>query len=90
MSLLGIIGAMEEEVIKLKEMMNEPELIKKSGMDFYKGTIEGKNVVVVKCGVGKVNAAMCTQTMIDVFNVDSIINTGIAVVIQNASAFQTV
>ena len=78
MSLLGIIGAMEEEVIKLKEMMTEPELIKKSGMDFYKGTIEGKNVVVVKCGVGKVNAAMCTQTMIDVFNVDSIINTGIA------------
>mgnify|MGYP004477417179 FL=1 len=65
MSLLGIIGAMEEEVIKLKEMMTEPELIKKSGMDFYKGTIEGKNVVVVKCGVGKVNAAMCTQTMID-------------------------
>ena len=49
MSLLGIIGAMEEEVIKLKEMMTEPELIKKSGMDFYKGTIEGKNVVVVKC-----------------------------------------
>jgi len=78
MSLLGIIGAMEEEVIKLKEMMTEPELIKKSGMDFYKGTIEGKNVVVVKCGVGKVNAAMCTQTMIDVFKVDSIINTGIA------------
>lgn len=47
-------------------------------MEFYKGQIHGRDVVVVKCGVGKVNAAMCTQSMIDIFDVDEIINTGIA------------
>ena len=76
--MLGIIGAMDEEVAKLKEMIENLQIIYKSGMDFFSGKIEGTDVVVVKCGVGKVNAAMCTQTMIDVFDVTGIINTGIA------------
>ena len=76
--MLGIIGAMDEEVAKLKEMIENPQIVYKSGMDFFSGKIEGTDVVVVKCGVGKVNAAMCTQTMIDVFDVTGIINTGIA------------
>ena len=42
------------------------------------GTIEGKDTVVVRCGIGKVNAAMCTQILIDLFNVDAVINTGVA------------
>ncbi len=76
--MLGIIGAMDEEVARLKEMISGLHIVQRAGMEFYKGQIHEKNVVVVKCGVGKVNAAMCTQAMIDLFSVDAIINTGIA------------
>ncbi|MGN0395059.1 MAG: 5'-methylthioadenosine/adenosylhomocysteine nucleosidase [Coprococcus sp.] len=76
--MLGIIGAMDEEVAKLKDMIEELQVIHKAGMDFYHGNIYNRQVVVVKCGVGKVNAAMCTQAMIDSFSVGAIINTGIA------------
>ena len=44
-------------------------------MDFYQGTIKDKNVVVVRSGIGKVNAAICAQILIDKFNVEGIINT---------------
>ena len=76
--MLGIIGAMDEEVARLKEMISGLHIVQRAGMEFYKGQISEKDVVVVKCGVGKVNAAMCTQSMIDLFSVDAIINTGIA------------
>jgi adenosylhomocysteine nucleosidase len=54
------------------------QVISAAGMEFYKGRLEGRNVVVVRCGVGKVNAAMCVQVLADRFEVDGIINTGIA------------
>lgn len=76
--MLGIIGAMDIEVDSLKEAMENQEIEQIAGMDFHKGKIEGKEVVVVKCGIGKVNAAMCTQTMCNVFGVDAVINTGVA------------
>lgn len=76
--MLGIIGAMLEEVAQLKEIMEQPEVVSVAGMDFYKGKISGKDVVVVRSGVSKVNAAVCTQILIDRFSVDAIINTGIA------------
>jgi adenosylhomocysteine nucleosidase len=76
--MLGIIGAMDEEVARLKEMIDGLQVTDKCGMSFYKGQIEGTDVVVVKCGVGKVNAAMCTQSLIDMYEVSAIINTGIA------------
>ena len=76
--MLGIIGAMDEEVAKLKEKMEQVHIIEKAGMQFYRGTLCDREVVVVKCGVGKVHAAMCTQAMIDLFPVDGIVNTGIA------------
>ena len=76
--MLGIIGAMDEEVAKLKEKMEQVHIIEKAGMQFYRGTLCDHEVVVVKCGVGKVHAAMCTQAMIDLFPVDGIVNTGIA------------
>lgn len=76
--MLGIIGAMDDEVARLKSMIEKLEIVSRAGMEFYKGMIEGTDVVVVKCGVGKVNAAMCTQAMIDIFSVDALINTGIA------------
>lgn len=75
---IGIIGAMDVEVAELIESM---ENIKKeiiSSITFYEGILQGKNVVVAKCGVGKVHAAVCAQTMILKFKPDSIINTGVA------------
>lgn len=76
--MLGIIGAMMEEVAQLKEIMEQAEVSSVAGMDFYKGKIGEKEVVVVRSGVSKVNAAACTQILIDRFHVDAIVNTGIA------------
>ena len=83
MSLIGIIGAMESEVAELKNLMSETDIREKAGMKFYRGVLEGKPAVVVQSGVGKVNAAMCTQILVDDFHVDYIINTGIAGSLQN-------
>ena len=78
MKSIGIIGAMEEEVAILKEKMEDVRIIKKASMDFYEGILAGKKVVVVRSGIGKVNAGICAQILADVFSVDAIINTGIA------------
>ena len=78
MKTIGIIGAMEVEVAILKEKMEDVRIIKKASMDFYEGILAGKKVVVVRAGIGKVNAGICAQILADVFSVDAIINTGIA------------
>ena len=78
MKTIGIIGAMEVEVAILKEKMEDVLIIKKASMDFYEGILAGKKVVVVRSGIGKVNAGICAQILADVFSVDAIINTGIA------------
>ena len=78
MSLVGIIGAMEEEVSALKEQMTEVSVTKKAGMEFCRGMLNGKPVVVVRSGIGKVNAGICTQILVDDYHVDCVINTGIA------------
>lgn len=78
MTKLGIIGAMQEEVeTLLAQMENKTELCK-AGSVFYEGMLEELPVVIVQCGVGKVNAAMCTQVLCDLFQVTHIVNTGIA------------
>ena len=74
----GVIGAMDEEVASLAEALTERRVRTVAGMDFYEGKLDGADAVVVKCGVGKVNAAACAQMLIDVFEVDRIINTGVA------------
>lgn len=74
----GIIGAMEEEVALLKERMDLEVVVKKASMEFYQGKLEGREVVIVRSGIGKVNAGICTQILVDVFNVSRVINTGIA------------
>ncbi len=76
--MIGIIGAMEEEVALLKEAMEIEEIISIASMDFCKGSFEGKEVVVVKSGIGKVNAGVCAQILVDKFSADLLINTGIA------------
>ena len=78
MSKLGIIGAMEQEITALKEAMEVQTVTTKANMDFYDGLLEGMPVVVVRSGIGKVNAAVCVQILADIFNVTHIINTGIA------------
>jgi adenosylhomocysteine nucleosidase len=75
---IGIIGAMEEEVAVLKQEMDIEEAVDYASMQFCKGTLCGKNVVIVRSGIGKVNAAICAQVLADKFNVDVLINTGIA------------
>ena len=78
MTKLGIIGAMEEEVETLLGLMENKQETEKAGSRFYNGTLEGLPVTVVQCGVGKVNAAMCTQILCDCFGVTCLVNTGIA------------
>ena len=75
---LGIIGAMDVEVATLKENMQSVTTHFRTGMTFFEGTLGGVDAVVVQCGVGKVNAAMCTQVLCDVFGVTHIVNTGVA------------
>ena len=76
--MLGIIGAMDEEVSQLKEYMTDTIIHKKASMEFYSGKLHGKDIVIVRSGIGKVNAAVCSQILIDDFHVDALINTGIA------------
>ncbi len=74
----GIIGAMDIEVEQLKKDMDIRREVKKAGMNFCEGVLNGQEVVVVRSGVGKVNAAVCAQILVDEFQVDAVINTGIA------------
>ena len=76
--MIGIICAMAVEVEGLKSMMDNRLDLDYAKIKFTMGTIEGKDVVAAECGVGKVNAAMCAQLMIDKFNPDLIINSGVA------------
>nr|WP_312578301.1 5'-methylthioadenosine/adenosylhomocysteine nucleosidase [Sedimentibacter sp.] len=78
MMITGIIGAMEIEVAELKELMEDILQEEISGITYYRGKIHGQDVVVAKCGVGKVHAAVCTQTMIIKYSPNVIINTGVA------------
>jgi adenosylhomocysteine nucleosidase len=76
--LVGIIGAMDMEVSGLISKMENTKSTVFGGMTFTEGKLCGKNVVISKCGIGKVFAAMCAQTMILKFAPDFIINSGVA------------
>lgn len=76
--MIGIIGAMEEEVTSLIEHMKIKKKVELASMEFCVGILDTKDVVVVKSGIGKVNAAVCAQVLIDRFSVKALINTGIA------------
>lgn len=76
--MIGIIGAMEQEVSRVVKAMTDVKSTKIAGMVFNGGKFCGKDVIVVKSGIGKVNAAICTQILATEFHVDTVINTGIA------------
>ena len=78
MTKLGIIGAMQVEIETLKDAVGNLTESCRTGMTFYEGTLEGLHVVIVQCGVGKVNAAMCAQILCSCYGVTHLVNTGIA------------
>ena len=75
---IGIIGAMDVEVKLLKENAVITRKTVKAGMEFCEGKLGDNDVVIVKCGMGKVNSGICAQMLIDLFNVSHIINSGVA------------
>lgn len=78
---IGIIGAMKNEIEKIQQSMNpgtDSKVQKIAGMEFVELMIGNKSVVAVQSGIGKVNAGICTQILADLFEVDLVINTGIA------------
>lgn len=76
--MIGIIGAMDIEVAILRDKMVNPTVETISGVDFIRGKLEGRGVVLARSGVGKVFAAICAQTMILKYGVKAIINSGVA------------
>ena len=76
--MIGIIGAMDEEVEKLKADITDAVTEVHNGLSFVTGQLNGQDVTVVRSGIGKVNAGACTAVLIDRFAVDCVINTGIA------------
>ncbi len=78
MKKLGIIGAMSIEVENLKKAMTDLQITNRADMEFYEGKLENLPAVVVQCGVGKVNAALCVQVLCDLYGVTHVVNTGVA------------
>lgn len=76
--MIGIIGALDVEIAGIKNLMTDVREETISKINFYIGKINGQDCVLAQCGVAKVNAAMCTQTMILMFKPKAIINTGVA------------
>ena len=75
---IGIIGALQAETNELISKMQEKSVKTIAGREFHEGELWNKPVVIVTCGIGKVNAAICTQILIDNFSVNRIIHTGVA------------
>lgn len=78
MKRIGIIGAMEIEVEELKKRMEVKAVKKIAGMEFCEGHYGDNEVIIVRSGIGKVNAAICTQLLADRYGAEMVINTGIA------------
>ena len=74
----GIIGAMDVEVAAIQAAMQHTTQTVISGIPFTAGTLYDREVILARCGIGKVNAAVCAQIMISVFGVTELINTGVA------------
>ena len=83
MSTIGIIGAMQEEIEFLKSKMEVMQIKNIINTEFYMGKMYGNSVILVRSGIGKVNAAACTQVLVDMYGIDYIINIGVAGAISN-------
>lgn len=76
--MIGIIGAMEEEIEILKNDISDLQTEKIAHVEIHKGNLYGKNVILMRSGIGKVNAAICATLLIQQYQPDMIINTGSA------------
>ncbi len=76
--ILGIIGAMQEEIELLLTKVKTEKTVEKAGLKFFVATYKGVKVVIVKSGIGKVNAALCAQILISEFAVTGVVNVGCA------------
>lgn len=75
--MIGIIAALEEELQAVLKHMTNVSVLKKAQMTFYTGNIGENKIALVRSGVGKVNAASCTQILIDLFDIEKVINVGV-------------
>lgn len=78
MQLVGIIGAMEQEIALLKQQLSNAKTVQIASFEFHLGELNGVNVVLVQSGIGKVTAAVATTLLISQFKPDCVINTGSA------------
>ena len=76
--MIGLISALEEELVLFKEHSDIDQVVSQSGIDFHFGNLAGQKVILLKCGVGKVNAAVATQLLIDRFGVNAVLFSGLA------------
>lgn len=81
--MIGIIGAMDEEISQITDKMTGVAVTETAGMTFNRGKLNGREIVAVRSGIGKVNAAICTQILAADFHADHIINTGVAGSLRN-------
>lgn len=78
MKTIGIIGAMPSELVDIRKALGGGKIEKHTTFEFHVNEFAEKKIVSVCCGIGKVNAALCAQNLIDIYNIDAIINAGIA------------
>ncbi len=90
MNKIGIISAMEVEANRIKSAMTDVVISNKAGLTFFEGKIGKTSVVLAVSGVGKVNASICVQTLINVYGVDFVINSGIAGSLQDKASHLSV
>ena len=76
--MIGLISAMEEEALLFRERAEIAETVRQAGIDFHVGALAGCDVVVVRSGIGKVNAAIATQILVDRFAARAVILSGLA------------
>lgn len=74
----AIMGAMEEEIVFLKSQLKHPREVQKNGVTFYTGKLQGQKVVLLRAGIGKVNAAYSAAILVQNFKVDRLVFTGVA------------
>jgi adenosylhomocysteine nucleosidase len=85
--MIGIIGAMEEEVILLRSLMENKRTESAGNFEFLSGTLEGREIVLLRCGIGKVQAAAGCAILIDRFRPVLVFNTGSAGGIDRSLSF---
>ena len=85
--MIGIIGAMEEEVILLRSYIEHSQKLSVGSFEFYYGKLEGRDIILLRCGIGKVQAAVCCAILIEKFKPELVFNTGVAGGIDSALTF---